>query len=174
MFSAMRPMTPIAVVTAVPNVFLNGDTTSSTFGATSVFTFAGGWLIFGGGHINSPDFNTKDPRVTSSLRSIVMLFGVGFFTIDIINFCTLLPYRREDCVAMRLGKSVHPMCVTPLYTYSSSFRVVSIFPPISAARSTTTEPNFIDSIMYFLISFGAGRPGINAVVTMISISLHCA
>ena len=48
--------------------------------------------------------------------------------------------------------------------------VRSQLPPRSAARSTTTEPGFIASTMSSSQSFGAGRPGISAVVMTMSIS----
>jgi len=51
--------------------------------------------------------------------------------------------------------------------------VVSMLPPASAARSTTTEPAFIDSIISLEISFGAGFPGMSAVVIMMSTSRAC-
>jgi len=34
-----------------------------------------------------------------------------------------------------------------------------MFPPATAARSTTTDPGFMLSIMYFLIRRGARLPG---------------
>ena len=40
----------------------------------------------------------------------------------------------------------------------------STFPPLSAARSTTTEPGFIALTMSRVTSSGAGRPGTAAVV----------
>jgi len=49
--------------------------------------------------------------------------------------------------------------------------VSSQLPPVSAARSTITDPYFIESTIYLSISLGAGLPGINAVVMIISTSL---
>ncbi len=48
-----------------------------------------------------------------------------------------------------------------------------MLPPASAARSTTTEPAFIDSIISLEISFGAGFPGMSAVVIIMSTSRAC-
>lgn len=48
----------------------------------------------------------------------------------------------------------------------------SQFPPVSAARSTTIDPNFMDSTISLVINLGAGFPGISAVVITISTSLH--
>ena len=87
-----------------------------------------------------------------------------------------------------LGKSVYPITVTlykkdsltmiyyiiyitPLsVTYFSPGTVYSQFPPFSDARSTITEPYFIKSTISVSISFGAGLPGIKAVVMIISTS----
>ena len=52
--------------------------------------------------------------------------------------------------------------------------VRSQFPPCSAARSTTTDPGFMSATISAGHSFGAGRPGINAVVMTISISVACS
>jgi len=52
--------------------------------------------------------------------------------------------------------------------YVSPGRVSSQFPPASAARSTITLPGFISSTAEAGISFGAGRPGTSAVVTITS------
>ncbi len=54
--------------------------------------------------------------------------------------------------------------MTPWCTTASPGRVHSQLPPASAARSTTTEPGFIDSTMSVSQSLGAGLPGISAVV----------
>ena len=45
-----------------------------------------------------------------------------------------------------------------------------MFPPASAAKSTTTLPGFMLSIIYFLMRIGAVRPGMRAVVITISTS----
>lgn len=65
------------------------------------------------------------------------------------------------------------MCVTPEYSYTSPGLVVSMLPPDSAARSTTTEPGFMTSIMSLVMSLGAGLPGMRAVVMTMSTSAHC-
>jgi len=48
--------------------------------------------------------------------------------------------------------------------------VYSQLPPFSDARSTITEPGFIESTISFKINFGAGLPGIKAVAIIISTS----
>src|SRR5690349_20952678 len=50
----------------------------------------------------------------------------------------------------------------------------STLPPRSTARSTSTEPGFIDFTMSAETSFGAGRPGISAVVMTMSCFLMCS
>ncbi|SRN41827.1 Uncharacterised protein [Shigella flexneri] len=50
----------------------------------------------------------------------------------------------------------------------------SQLPPFWAARSTITLPAFMESTISRVISFGAGLPGISAVVTMISTSFAWA
>ncbi len=83
----------------------------------------------------------------------------------------LLLYSSDDCAAMRDGKSVYPMMVTPLsVTIFSSGTVRSQLPPRSAARSTITLPGFIAWTMSAVHSFGASRPGISAVVMTMSMS----
>src|SRR5687768_3430150 len=62
------------------------------------------------------------------------------------------------------------MIVTPLWTTVSSARVRSQLPPRSAARSTITDPGAMASTISVVINFGAGFPGINAVVTMTSLA----
>ena len=47
-------------------------------------------------------------------------------------------------------------------------------PPLDAAMSTMTDPGFIAATISSVISRGAGRPGMSAVVTMMSQSLACA
>mmetsp|Transcript_6030 Transcript_6030/g.26641 ORF Transcript_6030/g.26641 Transcript_6030/m.26641 type:complete len:200 (+) Transcript_6030:3310-3909(+) len=91
-----------------------------------------------------------------------------------MKLATLLPNNVEDCAAHRPGRSVYPMQVTPFLVRTTlPGSVVSTLPPASAARSTVTDPGRIFSTISFLMSVGAGRPGINAVVTTMSHSSHC-
>ena len=64
------------------------------------------------------------------------------------------------------------MIVTPCLTTTLPGSVSSQLPPCSAARSTITLPGFIDCTISAVISFGAGLPGISAVVMMMSTSLR--
>jgi hypothetical protein len=82
-------------------------------------------------------------------------------------------YKVLDCFESLLGRSVYPMIVTPCLTTTSLGTVNSQLPPCSAAMSTMTLPGFMDLTMSALINRGAGRPGINAVVMMMSTSFAC-
>ena len=62
------------------------------------------------------------------------------------------------------------MIVTPLATTVLPASVSSTLPPVSAARSTMTEPGLIVGIISLVMSTGALRPGIAAVVMMMSFS----
>ena len=66
------------------------------------------------------------------------------------------------------------MMVTPLsVTTAWSFTVPSTLPPLAAAMSTITLPGFIEATMSAVMMRGAGRPGISAVVMMMSTSSDC-
>jgi hypothetical protein len=65
------------------------------------------------------------------------------------------------------------MMVTPCLTTTLPGSVNSQLPPCSEAMSTITLPGFMDSTIAAVMSFGAGLPGINAVVMMMSTSLAC-
>src|SRR5690606_8149487 len=70
----------------------------------------------------------------------------------------------EACTGTREGWLAWPTRVTPS-TSTFWFRTVpSTLPPLSAARSTMTEPLFIRWIISWSISLGAGFPGTAAVV----------
>jgi hypothetical protein len=52
--------------------------------------------------------------------------------------------------------------------------VPSTLPPLAAAMSTITLPGFIVATISAVMMRGAGRPGISAVVMMMSTSLVCS
>ncbi len=67
------------------------------------------------------------------------------------------------------------MIVTPFsVTVFPPFTVPSTLPPLAAAMSTITEPGFMLATISAVISLGAGRPGIRAVVMTMSASRHWA
>ena len=80
----------------------------------------------------------------------------------------MFAYKPEDWPDILEGRSVNPITLTLLWTTIWSFIVTSQFPPAYAAKSTITLPGLIDSTIALVISFGAGFPGINAVVITIS------
>jgi hypothetical protein len=84
----------------------------------------------------------------------------------------LLAYKDEAYPGNLDGRSVYPMTLTPFgVSKISPFLQYSQLPPFSAARSTMTDPFLIESTISLVINFGAGFPGIKAVVTIISTSL---
>src|SRR4051812_6145475 len=68
------------------------------------------------------------------------------------------------CVGIVDGTFVVPTIVTPSASISRPGSVSSQLPPVSAARSTITEPRRIPRTASAVTSVGAGRPGIAAVV----------
>ena len=68
------------------------------------------------------------------------------------------------------GRFVVPSIRTPFTSITFPGSVSSELPPVSAARSTMTDPGFIERTMSAVMSFGAGRPGIAAVVITMSFS----
>ena len=67
----------------------------------------------------------------------------------------------------------NPMIATPPTFATSPGTAPSTLPPRSTARSTITDPSAIEATMSRLTSFGAGRPGMSAVVMMMSTSSAC-
>ena len=72
--------------------------------------------------------------------------------------------------ASRAGMLSWPTMRTPRCSTTRPRSAHSQLPPVSTARSTTTEPGFIDSTIARVTSTGAGRPGISAVVMTMSCS----
>jgi hypothetical protein len=65
------------------------------------------------------------------------------------------------------------MMMTPCFTTTLPGSVSSQLPPCSAAMSTMTLPGFIERTISAVMSFGAGLPGMSAVVMMMSTSFAC-
>ncbi len=145
-------------------------TAAAGFGAAGAADTATG----GGGHVFSPSRETVIVRSTTSSQSMTSwpsLPGVMSF----IRFTRLVPYSCEAWAGRRPARSVWPMIVTRLgVTTTSSGSEPSTLPPLDAARSTMTEPGFMDATISAVISRGAGRPGMRAVVMMMSTSLACS
>ncbi len=81
-----------------------------------------------------------------------------------IRFWTFRAYSRLASEGISLAKFVSPTIVTSSWTTVSPGFVSSQLPPVAAARSTITEPARIARTALAGINFGAGRPGIAAVV----------
>ena len=74
----------------------------------------------------------------------------------------------------RAGQLSRPTIVTLWRTTVSPGTVSSQFPPVSAARSTMTEPGRMPNTAASVMSTGARLPGIAAVVMTASASATCA
>ena len=86
-----------------------------------------------------------------------------------MNLAALFPKRLDAVVGRRLGRSEYPRIVTPLaVTVASPSTVEATLPPLIDAMSTMTAPRFTLESMASSMSLGAGRPGMRAVVTMMS------
>ena len=66
------------------------------------------------------------------------------------------------------------MMCTPWCSTTCPGLVSAQLPPFSAARSTITDPRFMLFTISSVMSTGAGRLGMSAVVTMMSTSRACA
>ena len=174
--NASAPNIQAEVLTAFNHASLYGSATTTSF----LWTAAAGYYnsdfevtIGGGGHFNSPFSVTILYLTTSSSKSTPLIDSPSLIVPAIydINFEILFAYKVELYVGNLLGKSVYPIILTPLWLYNSPGLVNSQFPPVSAAKSTIMDPCFIFSTNSFERSFGAGLPGIKAVVIIISTSL---
>ncbi len=72
------------------------------------------------------------------------------------------------CTGMLAGRLIGASTCTPWATTVSPALVMAQFPPLSEARSTITDPGRIDLTISSVISSGAVRPGICAVVMTMS------
>src|SRR5689334_20548545 len=107
----------------------------------------------------SPSRTTQPPFITSSSKSRPRSSRAK----------TLRPESLEACSGMLYGPLSGAATTTPLsVTNVSPGRASSQLPPASAARSTITDPARIPATASAEISFGAGRPGTSAVVTIAS------
>ncbi len=77
---------------------------------------------------------------------------------------TFFAYILDASSGISDAKFVGPKMVTPSFSTTSSGRAPSTFPPVAAAMSTITVPCLIFATASALISTGALRPGIAAVV----------
>ncbi len=82
-----------------------------------------------------------------------------------------MAYSAEASWAISLGRLTGPITLTPPSTTVSPALVSSQLPPVSAAMSTITEPGCIPRTASAVISSGAWRPGIAAVLMITSLRL---
>src|SRR5207237_1227585 len=76
--------------------------------------------------------------------------------------------RAEASAARRLGTLRWPTIFTPCRSTTSPATAPSTLPPCSTARSTMTLPGRMLATWASVISRGAGRPGMRAVVMTMS------
>mmetsp|Transcript_9984 Transcript_9984/g.28358 ORF Transcript_9984/g.28358 Transcript_9984/m.28358 type:complete len:208 (-) Transcript_9984:261-884(-) len=148
--------------------------TSSTFDAGG----GGGWNgVMSSGHRAFPSYEMSMFWTASSSRSISKnpLFLVVCGPMLRTNFAMLLENKLDAVLARRDGRSVYPMILTPLDVVTISLAwVCATLPPLAAAKSTQTEPGFMTLSISSLTKTGALRPGMRAVVMMMSTSLACS
>src|SRR3954467_12801271 len=109
--------------------------------------------------ITFPSRTPHAPATTSSSKS----------NASSISDRMLRAYSEDACSAISDGRFKGPTILTPPSCLKVSPGLVSSqLPPASAARSMITEPGFIACTASAGISFGAGRPGTSAVVTITS------
>ena len=80
----------------------------------------------------------------------------------------LREYIWRACTGREAARLTGPRIVTPCFTTSLPASVSSQLPPISAARSTITEPGRISRTVVSGIRIGAFFPGTIAVLTTTS------
>ena len=75
-----------------------------------------------------------------------------------------MAYSLEACIGMDEAASWAPQIRMPSKSRVRPGSEPSTLPPVSAARSTTTEPGAIWATMSAVTNIGARRPGTAAVV----------
>mmetsp|Transcript_32280 Transcript_32280/g.81917 ORF Transcript_32280/g.81917 Transcript_32280/m.81917 type:complete len:268 (+) Transcript_32280:504-1307(+) len=169
-----KPETPAVYIKDSLRAFLKatflGSTTTFSISSSISLGVGGGGLGASGSGRRSPSLMSQQPRTASSAS---LRWKRPFSPMDSKNFETLLEKSSEAWAAADCTMSV-PRIVTPFFvTNFSPGTVASQLPPLAAARSTMTLPRFMMSTMYCLMSFGAGLPGMSAVVMTMSHSPHC-
>src|SRR6266849_1790008 len=119
----------------------------------------------------SPPCVTHDPLVMSSVKSRLI---APSFTRWRSRLATLRAYSWLVVNAMVEGMLRVPMIVTPLTSTSLPATVSSTLPPVSAARSTITDPGRMPLTISPVTSRGARRPGTAAVVITTSDFATCS
>src|SRR6185295_16648873 len=115
----------------------------------SIRSRVGAWRIF-------PSCVTQVSRMMSSLKS---RFSFPSFTISRAKLVMFREYIWLAWIGIVAASRIGPMIVTSWRTISWPGSVNAQFPPMSAARSTITEPGFILATASAGMSFGAAKPG---------------
>src|SRR5689334_1112424 len=108
-----------------------------------------------------PSWVTQQPATISSSKSSVTRPSSDMWS---SRFARLLAYSRLAWKGSWLGRLSVPSIRTPPRSTTAPGSVSAQLPPVSAARSTITDPGRIERTISSLTSFGAGRPGTAAVV----------
>src|SRR5574341_1497935 len=124
--------------------------------------------VVGHGRSTFPSWVTQVPFVISSLKSS---WSLSSFTRWPRKLATFRAYIWLACNGSVAGRFTGPRTVTPRCTTCVPICVSSQLPPVSAARSTITDPGRIPSTAARVTRIGARFPGIAAVVTTTSASL---
>src|SRR5207253_8392518 len=127
------------------------------------------WLL-GHDFLTSPACGTHVSRMISSSKSTTSLPSRVTCNRKLEMF---LAYIWLACSGSVLGRLRGPRMTTPSRRTSAPGSVTSQFPPVSAARSTITEPGFMPRTASLVIRIGARLPGIAAVVITTSASFTC-
>src|SRR3989442_15551510 len=122
--------------------------------AASASSLARGFTI-------APSCVTQAPLTISSLKSS---FNAPSLTSSSNSVETFLLYSWLAWTGMVLGRLRVPSIVTPPTWMILPASVSSQFPPVSAARSTMTEPARMRRTMSAVTRIGALRPGMAAAV----------
>src|SRR5207237_3111188 len=86
--------------------------------------------------------------------------------------CDVRLYSWLACTGTVLGILRVPSITTPPTSRTSPGFRPSVLPPVSAARSTITEPGHIRATISLVTRIGARRPGTAAVVITTSAAAH--
>src|SRR5262245_7516757 len=129
--------------------------------------------VEGSGHFvqpfftTAPSMHTSDPAMISSSRLSLSSPDLGS-TSRLRKFSRLRAYSALASAASIAARLVWPTSFTPCFTTTLSRSDSKQLPPCSTARSTITDPGFMPRTVSSRMSTGAGRPGISAVVMMMS------
>src|SRR5688572_1433642 len=117
----------------------------------------------------APSMQTRVALMMSSARSM-RRSPVAGSTSSARNASRLRAYSALASAATREGRFEYPTSRTPCFTTTRSRSVNGQLPPCSTARSTITDPGLMCFSVSSRTRTGAGRPGMSAVVMMMSLA----